>query len=146
MPPTLLPADLFDVQHLLNGGPNYDGRGYGPFEAPANLVFGFVAHTTETAGVPGYSGGVHPHLTYVPVKKLWVQHLPFDRRAGTLRGSSTLENGRSVPTNRANVIQMECCAYSDANIAAKYGRLAARDLSDEDKAEIGTLVQWLWDN
>lgn len=144
MTPLLLPSPLFNVEYALDGGPNRDGRGYGPFEAPANLSFCFVCHTTETPGVPYYSGGVHPHLTYVPGGR-WVQHLPFDRRAGTLRGTSTTENGRKVPTNRANAIQVEICAYSDYKTAAKYGRLAVRDLPESDRQELARFVRYIYD-
>ena len=144
MTPLLLPQSLFNVEYALDGGPNRDGKGFGPFEAPANLSFCLVMHTTETPGVPYYSGGVHPHLTGEPGGK-WTQHLPFDRRAGTLKGTGTLENGVRTITNRANLIQIEYCAYSDYKIAAKYGRLAVRDLIESDRQEIARVIRYLYD-
>lgn len=150
--PVLVPRDLFAVEHRLDGGPARNGHGFGPFEwnpAPNvpppgdRLTFATVMHTTETAWVPSYGGGVHPHVTYLPRPHYrYVQHVRLDRRAGTLRGSSTVEAGRKVPTNRANVHQIEIAAYSSWTTAAKYGRLAVRDLDDRALEDLAKWIRW----
>lgn len=127
----------------MDGGPNFDGLGYGEFLPDPDKPWGLVIHTTETSVVPGYGAGVHPHYTYDAPRRRWVQHLRLDRRAGTLKGSSTLENGRSVPTNRAKVIQVEIVCYSDKVIADRYGRLWVGALTSEMKDDIAAFIYWL---
>lgn len=149
--PTLIPAELFPVEHRLDGGPNRDGNGWGRFEydpAPNvpdidDLTWGVIIHTTETGWVPSYEGGVHPTGTIIlgPNRRI-IEHVRLDRRAGTLRGSSTVEGGRKVPTNRARVHQYELVSYSAWWIAAQYGRLAVRDIAAADKAFVARLIRW----
>ena len=154
--PLLLPATAlgFPIEARLDGGPNGDGLGWGPFEYdPASnvcdidlLTFAFGVHSTETAWVPGYGGGVHPSVTYLPrPARRAIQHVRLDRRQGTLLGTSTLEGGLRVPTNRANIHQVEIAGYSAWWIAANYGRLAVRDLDQEDLANLGRLIRWAHD-
>lgn len=150
--PALLPADLFNVEHRLDGGPNGDGLGWGTFEwdpAPnvptfGALTWGTVEHTAETAGIPAYTGGLHPHLTYLPApQRRWIQHVRLDRRCGTLMGTSTVEAGRKVPTNRAKVHQIEIAAYSAWWIAAQsVTRVAVRDLDLDDLTELARWHRW----
>lgn len=152
--PTLLPNDLFDVVYRLDGGPNGDGMGWRAWEYDkrpnvpdiADLTFAHITHTTETSSLPGYKGGVHPHNDYRPApERRFIQRVRFDRQAGTLKGASTIEDGLTVPTNRALVHQLEINAYSNWNIAAYYGRLAVRDLDDEDLRILARYHRWMHD-
>ena len=152
----LYPKNVFPVEHRLDGGPGGDGEGWGRFEyTPASnvppidlLTWAVIIHTAETFWLPGYGGGVHPHLDYQPHPAYrMVQRVRRDRRAGTLRGPSTVENGRQVPTNRARVRQMEINAYSAWWIAAQdRRRLAVRDLDDTDCEIIAAWIKWEWEN
>jgi len=155
--PALYPASVFPVEHRMDGGPNRDGNGWGIFEydpRPNVPPFDLLAeatiwHTTETPGIPGYGGGVHPHGSIVVGRnRRLVQHVRRDRRAGTLAGSSTLEGGQSVPTNRARVRQFEIIAYSADWIAAQAPatRVAVKDLDDDDLALIALIMRWEWEN
>ena len=141
-----LPILIPFAEHRLDGGPNGDGLGWGTFTADDSLPFCACDHTTETYWIPGYSGGVHPHVTYLPTARRFIQHVRLDRRAGTLRGSSTRESGKSVPTNRAKVIQIEIAAYSAWWIAAKHSkRVAVRDLKESALQDLAGYHSWLRD-
>lgn len=104
----------------------------------------FITHTTETRGVPSYSGGtVAPTFTYVPRTREWLQHAFVGEVVGTLRGWSA----SGIPTNHANVIgQIEIVAYSSWWIAkALPGAVAVRDLTAAQLGDLAHLLGWLAD-
>jgi hypothetical protein len=114
---------------LLNG---VDGGYYlgGPWKG--------LLHTTETAGLPGYSGGwTAPHLTYIPATRRFFQHTRFTVASRALRN---LAGG--TQTNRDRVLQLEIVCYSDKRIATQYNRLWVGDLSPVHLADIREFMRW----
>lgn len=75
----------------------------GPFvKAGAKIVW----HTTETSGLPIYSGSA-PHFTFNPATGgLW-QHIPINRSAKSLEHPAG-----TVETNHANCVQVELIGYA----------------------------------
>lgn len=85
-----------------------------------------VLHTTESAGLPSFSGN-HPNLAYVPATRKWYHCTPIN-------GSSTaLSNDGSHQTNRANVVQVEIIGY-----AKDSGKLPQTAIDD-----LGAFVAWM---
>lgn len=127
-----------------DGGPQRDGRGWGPLPDTARGAkveqIRLVGHTTEGQHLPAYPIGEHPHLTYLPTfapVSRWVQHLDFDRRAGTLVGSKTT----GVIGNEI-AVQFEIAAYSDKTVADERGHLWVGDFTDEHYADLAAFVAW----
>lgn len=101
---------------------------------PAKLVW----HTTETAGLPRYSGSA-PHITFDVKTGRIYQHIALHNMAAALKHPTWPE------TNRANAIQVELIGYSDARVAASIGRsdLAVQNWTDADYARIASLARWI---
>lgn len=96
----------------------------GPYiKCPPKIVW----HTTETRGLPIYSGSA-PHFTFNPkTGSLW-QHIPLNRSAKSLEHPAG-----TVETNHANCIQVELLGY-------------AKDTPNwpaEDYARIAKLARWI---
>lgn len=90
----------------------------GPYVAAAPKI---VWHTTETQGLPIYSGSA-PHFTFNPATgSLW-QHIPINRSAKSLEHPSG-----TVETNHANCVQVELIGYAKDTgewPASQYARIA----------------------
>ncbi len=117
-----------------------DGKSGGSY---VGKPFRVVLHTTETAGVPGYSNGATaPHITYVPKTRQWVQHTNFNTAARALRNVSG-----GVQTNRANALQVEIVCYSAKNIADQSSsRLWVGDLTDDHYLDLRNFLSWVYAN
>jgi hypothetical protein len=104
-----------------------------------------LLHSTETEGWPGYGGGASaPNLTYRPLAprgQRWRQHFRIDQSARALRDPS----GTVVRENRDRVVQVEICAYTDHDLAARRGHLAIRDLEREHLEDIAAFLAWMRD-
>lgn len=99
-----------------------------------------VLHTTETAGIPTYSGGATaPHLTYYAAKRQWVQHVSFLYAARALRNEAG-----GVQTNRDSALQVEIVAYSDKNMVDKYGggRVKVSQLTEANLGDLADFLKW----
>ncbi len=100
-----------------------------------------VAHTTETAGMPGFAGGTTaPHFVYRAATRTWTQHADIDRRVGTLKSSRTT----GVLGNEISV-QFEIVAYSDRALAGSRGGIWVGDFTDGHYSDLAALVSWLRD-
>lgn len=99
-----------------------------------------VLHTTETSGMPGYSGGGSaPHVTYDPGSGIFIQHTEFTTAARALANPAG-----GVQTNRANALQIEIIAYSDKSIADQQPyRQWIGDLTDGQYQELADFLRWL---
>lgn len=104
---------------------------------PARLVW----HTTEGSSLPRYNGSA-PHITFDVKTGRIYQHIPLGRTALALKHPPVVE------TNRANAIQVELIAFSDADAAARAGRpdLAVKSFTDADYARIASLARWIEKN
>jgi hypothetical protein len=114
--------------------------GYGPFtNLSYNPHYVFLAHTTETRGLPGYrSGAAAPHLTGNPKTRTMVQDVPLNRTAGSLKGWSA----SGGPTNHAKVHQLELITYSSKSIARTVGGLWVGDWTDDMLRWLGGIIAW----
>lgn len=113
-----------------------NGKSGGSYiDVPAKVVL----HTTETEGLPGYTGGATaPHLTYNPKTRKWFQHTNLDTAARALRN---LKGG--VETNRAVAFQVEIICYSAKYISdQKPSRLWVGDLPDTAYDDLRAFVAW----
>lgn len=98
-----------------------------------------VAHSTETTGLPSYSGGaMAPHFTVDPKSgKVW-QH--YD----TNRPSRALEHRPgTIDTNNMRAVQVEIIAYSDHSEAKKVGGLYVGDFTPTHIAHVARLFRWI---
>jgi len=114
--------------------------GYGPFVTTAdNPQDVFCAHTTETRGLPGYSGGLTaPHLSGNPKTGIITQDVRFNRAAGTLKGWAS----SGGPTNHARVHQIELITYSSKRIAQSVRGLWVGDWTDDQLRWLGGIIAW----
>jgi len=112
---------------------------YGPINVHNRPALAIVLHTTETVGVPGYSGGdVAPHYTYDPAARKFYRHASLSEYVGTMRGHS------SGGHTNCKAIQLEILAYSDRTIAdADVRRLWIGDLTDAGYDDLGSFVAWV---
>lgn len=114
----------------------YDSKYPGGYVRGAK--FRGILHTTETTGLPSYSGGADaPHFTYDPrTGHIW-QH--FD----TARPSRALLHIGNVQTNNQGAVQIEIVAYSDAAAAAKAAGIHVDRLTPGQQAPLIALMRWL---
>lgn len=97
-----------------------------------------VFHTTETRGVPWYSGGdTAPHYTYDTRSRTFHEHAsPDEGYVGTMKGHST--GGHS----NCKAVQLEIVAYSNRDNAASVGGLWVGDFSDDHFKDL--ILFWRW--
>lgn len=113
---------------------SYDSAGPLLKDVPAKLVW----HTTEGVGLPLYRGTA-PHITFNVKTGEIYQHIPLGQTA------KALQHTRSPETNRANALQVELMAFSDAAAARRAGHpeLAVENFTDADYARIARLARWI---
>lgn len=126
----MLPSRYPPARWLGNGksGGSYTG---GPWK--------IVLHTTETSGLPSYSGGYSaPHLTYDPRSRVWYQHTSLLVAARALRNASG-----GAQTNRDQALQVEIICYSDRSKTVGYSnRLWVGELPDTAYADLREFIDW----
>lgn len=100
-----MPAAIYPEAIFAN-----DGQSGGSYTSgPPKLVL----HTTETSGMPGYSGGATaPHITYDPRSRFFIQHTPFTTAARALKNEAG-----GIQTNRDTALQIEIICYSNKPVA-----------------------------
>jgi len=122
--------DRYPLAQWLGNGTEYGplpDKGYGREDVR------LVLHTTETRGLPSYSGGdTAPHYTYDPAADIWWGHADLDRRVGTDKSA-----GNPVS------IAVEILAYSDRNAAASVDGLWVGDFTPEQYQAIADFGIWL---
>lgn len=128
-----------DVTHLMTG------KTYGWMDDQWPWVI--TAHTTETAGLPGYrSNTITPKITVFPKTEKVVQHVPLRAWSGSLVGSSTVQKNIGVwmPMNQKSVC-VELVSYSDKRLVDQYGgdRLWVGDWTDHEFAFVADVFAYL---
>jgi hypothetical protein len=112
-----------------------DGHSGGSYVAGPYRV---VLHTTETQGLPSYSGGATaPHLTYDPRSRRWTQHTDLNIAARALRNLSG-----GVQTNRQRALQVEIICYSNKALADQLGRLWVGNLPATAYDDLQAFIRW----
>ena len=115
------------VRATLYPGADTKARWKGNGNATLSTIDKILLHTTESSGLPAFSGN-HPNIVYVPATRKWYHCTPIN-------GSATaLSNDGSHMTNRANVVQIEIVGF--AKDSAKLPQTAIDDL--------GAFVAWMF--
>ena len=114
---------------------------YGELPTHGRAALACVFHTTETRGLPWYSGGdVAPHYTYDTRTRIFHEHASPDLGyVGTMKGHSTGGHGN------CKAIQLEIVAYSSREGADESGGLHVSEFSDDHFKDLSHFWGWVRD-